>query len=151
MAVAFDGVAKSITVTGTAIVNNQQNIYSEWKNWVRASDNAKYEQALRPIGGDNIGDGNLSPAFFFLMNNWKIYIDGINVKFTVNLYCEEASNDNYNPFVITGNGSAINEMSNSPIVTVSSGSGLSTEEHNQVMKIATKNEIANEVLDEVSS
>lgn len=34
---------------------------------------------------------------------------------------------------------------------VNTGSGLSTEEHNQVMKIATKNEIANEVLDEVSS
>ncbi|MEA3363698.1 MAG: hypothetical protein U9Q61_10590 [Thermodesulfobacteriota bacterium] len=92
MAVSFDGTTKRMVVTGVALVDVQRDLYSAWKHWLILSDNAKYEQALRPVGGDSIGGGQRSPVYFFLMNDWKVVVDGIVVDFSLNLYCEDASN-----------------------------------------------------------
>ena len=146
MAVAFDGVAKTMTVSGVSTVDVQRDLYSAWKRWVRQSDNAKYLQAIRPVGGDSIGGGQSSPAYFFLMNDWKVVVDGENVEFKLNLYCEEATNTSVFPFIISNNGAASYKVSDSPIVTISSGSGLSAEQDATLNTIANKtNDIPSDV------
>lgn len=128
MAVTFDGITKRMIVTGVSSIDVQKDLYSGWKHWIIQSDNAKYLQAIRPVGGDSIGGGQRSPAYFFLMNDWKVVVDGINVDFSLNLYCEEASNVSVFPFLISNNGSASYKVSDSPIVVQSTGSGLSPEQ-----------------------
>jgi len=128
MAVSFDGAAKRMVVTGVSNVDVQRDLYSAWKQWLILADNAKYEQALRPVGGDAIGNGQRSPAYFFLMNDWKVVVDAINVDFSLNLYCEEASNASTFPFTVQNNGAVSYKVSDSPVVTILSGSGLSAEQ-----------------------
>ena len=122
MAVAFNGITKRIAVTGLAdfvVVDVEKDLYSAWKVWVIASSNAKYLQAFRPIGGDATGGTQTAPPYFFLMNNWKVEVDGIeNLGFNTNLYCEEATNTTTNPFVITGGGSVISKTSDAPVNTI---------------------------------
>ena len=128
MAVTFNGVTKTMAVTGVSSIDVQRDLYSSWKHWVQLSDNAKYLQAMRPVGGDSIGGGQSSPAYFFLMHDWKVVVDGLNVDFKLNLYCEEATNTSAFPFIVSNNGAASYKVSDSPIITISSGSGLSAEQ-----------------------
>ena len=138
MTTTFNGITKEILVTGKAdysIVDVEQELYSEWKVWASTSDNAKYLQAFRPIGGDATGGTQTAPPYFFLMNNWKVKVDGIvGLGFNTNLYCEEASNTNTNPFLVINGASVISKVSDAPVNTISVGSGLSTDEHDKLMK-----------------
>ena len=136
MAVSFDGTTKRMVVSGVANVDVQRDLYSAWKHWLILSGNAKYEQALRPVGGDSIGGGQRSPVYFFLMNDWKVVVDGIMVDFSLNLYCEEATNATTFPFIVLNNGAVSYKVSDSPVV--SSGSGLSAEQATQLETAATE-------------
>ncbi len=122
MAVTFNGITKQIAVTGYAdyaVVDVEKELYSAWKRWTVATNNAKYLQAFRPIGGDATGGTQTAPPYFFLMNNWKILVDGIEgLGFNTNLYCEEASNTNTNPFIVINNGSVISKTSDAPVNTI---------------------------------
>jgi hypothetical protein len=122
MTTTFDGVAKQITVSdfnNFDTVDVQKDIYSAWKRWFVLSDNAKYLQAFRPIGGDATGGTQTAPPYFFLMNNWKVVVDGIqNLGFNTNLYCEEASNISTNPFLIINGGSVLSKTSDAPVNTI---------------------------------
>jgi len=133
--VVFDGINKKIIITSVTEIDVQKDIYSAWKSWALQTDNAKYQQALRSVGGDAIGSGQASPAYFFLMNNWKIAVSAINVEFKLNIYCEQASNTNTFPFIVTENGAVSYKVSDSPVITISSGSGLSHEEHDKLFNI----------------
>ena len=128
MSVSFEGTTKRMVVAGVSMVDVQRDLYSVWKHWLILSDNAKYEQAMRPVGGDSIGSGQQSPVYFFLMNDWKVAVDGINVDFLLNLYCEEATNLTTFPFIVLNNGAVSYKVSDSPMVTASGGSGLSAEQ-----------------------
>lgn len=69
----FDGPNKLIILnTGVDEVDAQIDIYSDWKEWVIKSDNSKYLQALRTVGGDPIGAGQAISAYFFLLNGWRV-------------------------------------------------------------------------------
>jgi hypothetical protein len=71
--VTFDGANRRIYVNnGVTDLNIKLDVYSAWKNWVLLSDNAKYPQALRTIGGDPIGPGLFLGDYYFLQNNWQI-------------------------------------------------------------------------------
>jgi len=135
--VSFDGIQKQIAVSGVTDVDIQSDIYSAWKRWVQ-SGNTKYLQAMRPSGGDSIGGGQTSPAFFFLMNDWKVYVDGEYIRFKNNLFCEEDSNLTTDPFIIVNNGGVSNDIAKVPVVIQSTGSGLSTEEHNKLFALDTE-------------
>jgi len=137
MAVAFDGATRRIMVTDVSSVDVQRDLYSAWKHWLILSDNAKYEQAFRSVGGDAIGNGQQSPVYFFLMNDWKIVVDGIVVDFSLNLYCEEETNTSTFPFIILNNGAVSYKVSDSPVVTTSGGSGLSAEQDELLSNIDT--------------
>ena len=146
MAVSFDGAAKRMVVTGVSNVDVQRDLYSAWKHWLVSSDNAKYEQALRPVGGDSIGGGQRSPVYFFLMNDWKVVVDGIVVDFSLNLYCEEATNASTFPFIVQNNGAVSYKVSDSPVVTILSGSGLSAEQAAQLETAASESAAARKMV-----
>jgi len=86
--VTFDGPNRLIIVNeGETEIDIQIEIYSDWKEWARFSDNLKYESALRVVGGDPTPTGALG-ATYFLINGWQIQIDhGVN--FTGNVYSDD--------------------------------------------------------------
>jgi len=139
MPVAFSGSLKQIIVYGVSdfsIVNVDKDIYSRWKNWVATGNNSKYLQALRPVGGDSIGGSSVTPSYFFLMNDWKVTVDGAqNVRFQYNLYCDVGTNENTNPFLVTNNGSVVSAVSDAPANTAIGGSGLSPDQSNKLKEI----------------
>jgi hypothetical protein len=47
-------------------------IYSEWKDWARTDDNAKYPPAFRAVGGDPTVGSEYLDATFYLRNGWRI-------------------------------------------------------------------------------
>ena len=141
MAVEFNGLTKRITVTIQQDIDVRRDIYSEWKRWVILDMNTKYSQAIRSVGGDSIGGGNSSPNYFFLMNDWKIIVNGIIASFKYNLYCEEATNSNYFPFLYENNGHSNNEISSAPVVTIG-GSSMTQEEHDILFDTNAQSKLA---------
>lgn len=74
--VEFDGATKRIYIhpeISTLVV--RRDIYSAWKRWATLQENARYEQAIRTIGGDPIGGGQFAGDSYFLMNGWVLVID----------------------------------------------------------------------------
>lgn len=71
--VTFDGENKLILVNfGETNIDVDQDIYSDWKEWWRVRDNAKFQQVVRSIGGDPTTSGSFAGATYFLTNGWKI-------------------------------------------------------------------------------
>ena len=71
--VAFSGSIKLIVVnTGITSLDVKADLYSDWKEWIRLSDNSKYSPAFSVIGGEPIGGGKFAGSIFFLLNDWKI-------------------------------------------------------------------------------
>jgi hypothetical protein len=74
MAVSFDGVNKIIELPSTGSFDAEIDLYSDWKEWVLLSDNAKFLPAFDTTGGDDIGLGQEISPYFFLRTDlgWKI-------------------------------------------------------------------------------
>jgi hypothetical protein len=70
VAISFDPATKRIILDSTTV--SATEIYSRWCDWVALSDNAKYLQAFRSIGGDDLGGGLLVPPYYFLLNGWRV-------------------------------------------------------------------------------
>ena len=47
-------------------------LYSDWKDWLRVSNNAQYDAAYSQLGGNAVTPGISVPYFVFLENGWKI-------------------------------------------------------------------------------
>jgi len=60
--------------TSVTEIDAQVDLYSDWKEWKLLSDNTKYPQAFRTIGGDSIGAGREAGDYYFLLteNGWRI-------------------------------------------------------------------------------
>jgi hypothetical protein len=115
--VIIDGSAKQILVkVGETSIDVQTDLYSYWKTWVTLSDNAKYEQAFRTFGGDPTVKGQKAPPYFFLMNGWRIIVDGQSVDFSYNLYTDEGDS----PVITINEGVAQIKTSDAPLVELSS-------------------------------
>lgn len=73
MAYAFDGTAKTITLSAQTTMS-VRDVYSRWADWMASSDNAKYLPAFSTLGGDDIdaAAGTKVPAYAFLVNGWRI-------------------------------------------------------------------------------
>jgi hypothetical protein len=130
--VTFDGPNKLIIIdAGVASIDVRTDVYSEWKRWISIGLNSSYVQALRTFGGDDTSIGQVAPQYFFLMNNWKVQIDGdvtAYVTVALNLYTEDGTS----PFVLINGAQVSNKISDAPVVNTAIG-GLSTEQHNQLM------------------
>ena len=74
MSVNFDGINKVISLPNTGSYDTEINLYSEWKEWIALSDNAKFLPAFDTTGGDDIGTGQEIAPYFFLRTDlgWRI-------------------------------------------------------------------------------
>ena len=74
MAVTFDAPNRLIILPAAGNYDVQVDLYSDWKEWVGQSDNAKYPPAFDTVGGDSIGAGQEVAPYFFLRTDlgWRI-------------------------------------------------------------------------------
>ena len=70
MAITIDPASKRLILDSTGVT--AQAIYAAWVDWVALADNAKYPPAFRSAGGDDLGGGLLIPAYYFLLNGWRV-------------------------------------------------------------------------------
>lgn len=71
---SFDGDNLLITAQDTTDVDVQVDLYSDWKEWVKLTDNAKYPPAFDTDGGRPTSPTETSGRNFFLRNDlgWRI-------------------------------------------------------------------------------
>jgi len=74
MTVTFDGPNLRILIDDLTDLDAGGDIYSDWKEWVKLSDNAKFTQAFDTTGGDPTRPGQTISPYFFLRNDlgWRI-------------------------------------------------------------------------------
>lgn len=100
--VTFDGANRIIQVDPGIEEIDVQEVYSEWKRWVRTDpQNAKWLQAFDVVGGDDLGGGLVAPIYFFLLNGWTIRPDDTSgsheLTVSLNLYARPATNSRFTP------------------------------------------------------
>lgn len=93
MAITFNGPTKTITLSAGQTTVPVAEIYSRWKDWVMQSDNAKYLDAFRAVGGDPLGGGVYATINVFIRNDygWRIKPpeQDIDIVLVGNLYPED--------------------------------------------------------------
>jgi hypothetical protein len=137
----FDGANKLIIVNdGPTHDWDAQEVYSRWKEWVLTDDNSKYVEAFRSVAGDPISNTqNISP-YIFLNNTagWRIrcHESDHEMHVTGNLYGEDPDLPLFTPtlgdftVVVT-----IDRSAASITTTVTSGSGLSTDQSTMLLEM----------------
>jgi len=70
VAITFDPAARRIVLDSVGV--SASEIWSRWVEWLAESDNSKYPLAFRQVGGDELGAGLLIPAYYFLLNGWRV-------------------------------------------------------------------------------
>jgi hypothetical protein len=120
----FDGPNKLIIletpVTDTLEVE-VKDLYSEWKVWVRTSDNAKYLPAFRVIGGDPLTPGINAGSYFFLQNNDGWRIQAGNKDHTIYYTGNLAPEDSTLPVIVDTPGYTVTHLGLQPITQVVGG------------------------------
>jgi hypothetical protein len=158
--VTFDGVNRIIRVNdGVTQLDIQKDVYSDWKEWTSAiSDNAVWLPAIRTTGGDPTVDGQKSGDIYFLINNWKLYIDLTKVKVTGVLF-----SDNFDSAYYDFNGNIqfpaqVSSLVSGISTTTGSGTGASAADvwsySTRTLTSAagpTASEIADAVWDELAA
>jgi len=128
MAITFDAANKVITLDTFNV--SASEIWSRWIDWFVLSDNLKHLPAMSQIGG-------VAPValYLYLENGWTVRpqeSDGLTTV-TGNLLVQGGGN----PFIPTIGSYASQVFLETPVaaqaIEVTSGSGLSTEEHNKLM------------------
>jgi hypothetical protein len=93
MAITFNGPSKTITLAAGQTTVSVAEMYSRWKDWVMQSDNAKYLDAFRVVGGDPLGGGVFATINVFIRNDygWRIKPpeQDIDIVLVGNLYPED--------------------------------------------------------------
>jgi hypothetical protein len=140
--VTIDGANKLIIVDNAITsLDVQVDLYSDWKGWMKLSDNSKFLPAMRTVGGDpTTGVKSVAP-YFFLTNGWKLrpYEGDHTLTIDGNLFVDEPGTYGYNLTVPTlGNYTVtINLATTSDAIQLATGSGLDTAEHDQLMDTLT--------------
>lgn len=94
----FDGALKLQMINdGTTDVSIQE-LYSDWKKWIRQTNNAQYDFAYTQLGGVQITESTEVPYYIFIQNDWKIRPQDANHTLTVTGGVLVAENDE-DPFV----------------------------------------------------
>jgi len=99
--VTFDGPNKLILVNeGILILDVQNDIYSNWKEWSLQRDNSKFDKALSTVGGDPITNQVSVGDSYFLENGWRIQpyptYNGYLLEVIGNIYTREANGNPVN-------------------------------------------------------
>lgn len=113
MAYVFNGTDKIITFDASTLSLDIQDLWSRYADWLEISDNSKYLQAMRIVGGDSLPGSKQLGITYFMLNGWKIRpfeethvlsVDG-------NLYSEDGSSP-FTPVLGAYNVMVINTVSN---------------------------------------
>ena len=82
----FDGPNLLITLPALGAYDVETELYSAWKEWFKASDNAKYLPAFDTTGGDPVSTGVEIAPYFFCRNDlgWRIKMPDLNGEITLN-------------------------------------------------------------------
>lgn len=70
MAITFDPISRRIILDSSSVTASE--LWSRWVDWMAIGTNSKYLPAFRQVGGDDLGGGLLIPAYYFLLNGWRI-------------------------------------------------------------------------------
>ena len=71
--VTFDGPQRLIIIAEEVFDTDVRvDLYSDWKEWLRVRDYAKFPRAIRTIGGDPTETGQRAGDQYFLTNGWRI-------------------------------------------------------------------------------
>lgn len=92
----FDGDNLLIILnTSEPLYDVQVDLYSDWKEWFKTSDNSKYHEAFRTAGGDDTEPGQFTGRNFFLRNDlgWRIRPaeEDAEILFEGNLFLQDSS------------------------------------------------------------
>lgn len=145
MGYVFDGTNKIINLTSGTTALDVRDLYSRWKDWMLAGG-AKYFHAFEVVGGEPIDEANgiYITSYFFLVNGWKVKPQEADHKLKVSngILLEAGGGD---PFIPTDGSYNVLVQYSQPIksetVRISTGSGLSPEEHNKLMSLPGLNQI----------
>ena len=72
MGYVFDGASRGIYLTSGTTAVDVRDLYSRWKDWVRASG-SQYQPAFETVGGDEISPGVYITTYAFLANKWHVH------------------------------------------------------------------------------
>ncbi|MEN9405062.1 MAG: Synechococcus virus Syn5 [Candidatus Parcubacteria bacterium] len=140
--VTFNGATKRIICDAATTTISVIGVYTEWVNWALTSDNLKYNPAFSELGGNTIdaGAGTSVPVYGFLINTWRISPDEADhtLAVTGGIILVDGGGD---PFVDTVGDFTVRINYQQPVqaivVSISTGSGLSVEQDEQLMKTLT--------------
>lgn len=99
--VTFDGIRKYILVNqGETEIDVKEDIYSNWKEWIKVRDNSKFAPAISAIGGDPITASSFVGTTYFLENGWRIkpWLGDYILTISGNIYTRETGQ---NPLIPT--------------------------------------------------
>ena len=143
--ISIDGDARIMTILpGVTEIDVQKDIYSEYAVWIgkfnQGIANAGFEQAMYYIGGEDLGEGQQAPVYYFLINDWKLSLStGETVTIGYNLY----SLNNDRIVCITSNNSQV-KFNNSSAVLISADAVI-----NLLNQIKNKTDLLNFVAGDV--
>jgi len=132
MAVTIDGPNLKIILPSIGEYDAQADFYSEWKEWVKLGDNAKFPPAFDTAGGDPVGGGQSVAPYFFLRTDlgWKIRApeaDGT-VEIDGNLFPRVPGQEVFEPPVGAFTVLITSQVSTRAVLVETGTSGLTPEE-----------------------
>jgi len=146
MVVTFDG-PNLVVILESAVteVDVRVDLYLEWKTWVKLSDNAKFPQLFRVIGGDPLGNDLFAGSYFFVQNQidpdpgiggWRIRPPEEDIIITLNgnLFPEDSTTVLFVPTI--GNFNTLLRLNTSSLTQLAS-TGLTVAENVQLTELHT--------------
>jgi len=141
MPATFDGPnLRIILPSATSSIDVLVDLYSDWKEWAKLSDNAKYPPAFDTTGGDPISATEEVAPYFFLRNDlgWRIRgpEEDATITFSGNLF----GRDGTLPVLVPTIGAYTQQItflvsSRALVELVASGSGLSTAQDDRLREL----------------
>lgn len=139
MTVTFDGPNKIIVLSVATSFTLQTDIYDAAINWATTQGNMQYLLPMQGSGHVPLGGGVYTDAVYTLINGWKLQPSGYAANTQVKLLGTIATSDGTNYAIAPSTGSPVQWYAQvaSAGVVVAQGSGLNTEQNDQLMKTLT--------------
>jgi hypothetical protein len=136
MGITLDGPNKLI-ILDTATSFTWLSIYDAVTAWAVQAANMKYLLPMASVGHVDMGGGIFTDIVYVLLNGWKLQPSGYAANSQIKVSGTAVVSDGSNFAVAPSVGSPVQwymqAATAGTIVSVSSGSGLSVAEHNQLM------------------
>lgn len=140
--ISFTGSTKIITLD-TATSFAAKDIYDAAVDWAVLSGNMQYLLPMSGSGKAPFGGGNYSDSIFTVLNGWKIETSGYSATDIINIVGTIVCSTGSDADMISSSSTGIlifARASYGSQSVVSTGSGLSTEEHDALLALPTATE-----------